>query len=282
MGRMRPVGLTPVGLMPVGASTPVGLTPVGLTPVGLTPVGVTLMPFEVAEPEADELALVGVGVDTVTVGVGLVVGVGVGVGVGVPQGLAVALTASSVSTVVVPVALVSAVAGAVAADCSRSRLPVALAGAGRVVLRWDSCCCWPGWCSCCCWPGWCRAAGLGVVLGTARLSEWDGEGLDGHAVACALSWLLGLLGMLLGVAPPAKSLSGWCSLRPCPGPRCCCCCCCYAAAAVEANPTAEPICTKAWRSGGTARATPMANTAQAAARPDRSSTSRRSRGWRRA
>src|SRR5580704_1555844 len=44
-------------------------------------------------------------------------------------------------------------------------------------------------------------------------------------------------------------------------------------------PTAEPSWTKAWRSGGTARATPTANTAQAAARPDRSSPYRPSRGW---
>jgi len=36
-------------------------------------------------------------------------------------------------------------------------------------------------------------------------------------------------------------------------------------------PTAEPSWTKAWRSGGTASATPMANTAQAAARAGRSS-----------
>jgi len=48
------------------------------------------------------------------------------------------------------------------------------------------------------------------------------------------------------------------------------------------EPTSELICTKAWRSGGTARATPTANMAQATARPDRSSPSRQSRGWRRA
>ena len=117
--------------------------------------------------------------------------------------------------------------------------------------------------------------GLVLVLLLAS-SDGDGEELDGHAVAFALVWLLG---MLLGLAPPADEPIGllldpsvpwdppllllW-EVIP------------------TAEPTSEPICTKAWRSGGTARATPMANTAQAAARPDRSSTSRRSRGWRRA
>jgi hypothetical protein len=42
-------------------------------------------------------------------------------------------------------------------------------------------------------------------------------------------------------------------------------------------PTAEPRLTKAWRSGGTARATPMANTAQAAAIAGRSHPYRQSR-----
>ena len=42
-------------------------------------------------------------------------------------------------------------------------------------------------------------------------------------------------------------------------------------------PTAVPSWTKAWRSGGTASATPMANTAQAAARAGRSSPYRHSR-----
>ena len=48
----------------------------------------------------------------------------------------------------------------------------------------------------------------------------------------------------------------------------------------EEIPTAEPSWTKASRSGGSARATPMANTAQAAARAGRSSPYRQSRGWR--
>ena len=118
-------------------------------------------------------------------------------------------------------------------------------------------------------------AGLVLVLLVAS-SDWDGEELDGHAVACALVWLLG---MLLGVAASAEEPIG---LLPDPSvpwdplPLL------LGEVIPTAEPTSELICTKAWRSGGTARATPMANTAQAAARPDRSSTSRRNRGWRRA
>jgi hypothetical protein len=48
----------------------------------------------------------------------------------------------------------------------------------------------------------------------------------------------------------------------------------------EEIPTAEPSWTKASRSGGTARAMPMANTAQATARAGRSSPYRQSRGCR--
>jgi len=115
------------------------------------------------------------------------------------------------------------------------------------------------------------AAGVAVGLGDLLVScEGDGEGLDAHAVAVAL---VGLLGMPLGLAPPADELIGLAPNPSVPGVPVLVC---------EANPTAEPICPKAWRSGGTARTTPMANTAQAAARADRSSPSRQSRDWRRA
>ena len=124
-------------------------------------------------------------------------------------------------------------------------------------------------------------AGLVLVLLLAS-SDWDGEELDGHAVACALVWLLDmlvwlldmlvwLLDMLLGVAPSGEEPIGLLLDPSVPWDP-------PLLPLWEVIPTAEPICTKAWRSGGTARATPMANTAQAAARPDRSSTSRRSRG----
>ena len=46
----------------------------------------------------------------------------------------------------------------------------------------------------------------------------------------------------------------------------------------EVIPTADSSWPKAWRSGGTASATPTANTTQAAARADRSSPSCQSRG----
>ena len=122
----------------------------------------------------------------------------------------------------------------------------------------------------------------GLVLVLLASSDWDGEELDGHAVACALVWLLDvlvwlldvlvwLLDMLLGVAPSGEEPIGLLLDPSVPWDP-------PLLPLWEVIPTAEPICTKAWRSGGTARATPMANTAQAAARPDRSSTSRRSRG----
>jgi len=115
------------------------------------------------------------------------------------------------------------------------------------------------------------AVGVAVGLGDSlAVCEGDGEGLDGHAVGVALVWLLR---MLLGLTPPTDELIGPAPDPSVPGVPVLLC---------EANPTAEPICPKAWRSGGTARTTPMANTAQAAARADRSSPSRQSRDWRRA
>ena len=88
-----------------------------------------------------------------------------------------------------------------------------------------------------------------------------------HAVTVALGRLLG---MLLGLIPPADEDNGW------PAP----------ARTLGSLlplwevviPTAVPKWTKTWRSGGTARATPTANTAKAAARAGRSSPSRQSRG----
>ncbi len=120
-------------------------------------------------------------------------------------------------------------------------------------------------------------AGLVLVLLLAS-SDWDGEELDGHAVARALVWPLDVLvwplDMLLGAAPSGEEPIGLLLDPSVPWDP-------PLLPLWEVIPTAEPtselICTKAWRSGGTARATPMANTAQAAARPDRSSTSRRSR-----
>ena len=114
------------------------------------------------------------------------------------------------------------------------------------------------------------AEAAGVALGEAdlvALCEGDGEGL-GHAVTFALAWLLWDVARTGTASRGADLLAR--SVRAL-----------GSAAAVEeeeANPTAVPSWTKACRSGGTARATPMANTAQAAARPDRSKPTRQSRG----
>ena len=118
-----------------------------------------------------------------------------------------------------------------------------------------------------------EALAAGVALGLAELaasSEGDGEVLGEHVATVALVWLLG---MLAGVAPPADVPIGlpapsvpWTPLLLCE----------------EVIPTTVPSWTKAWRSGGNASVTPMANTAQAAAKADRSSPSRQFRGWVRA
>jgi len=85
------------------------------------------------------------------------------------------------------------------------------------------------------------------------------EGLGGHAVAVPLTWPAGAPpetapppAVLSGVPEPAGASTPWLLLG-------------------ELIPTAEPSWTMASRSGGTARATPMANTAQAIARAGRNS-----------
>ena len=111
----------------------------------------------------------------------------------------------------------------------------------------------------------------GGTLGSALLDLADLDALadeegGGQAVACALLWLAD---ELEGPAPPfaepaalpdpARLGVSWLGLE-------------------EEIPTADPSETKASRSGGRARTTPMANTAQAAARTGLSSPSRQSRG----
>jgi hypothetical protein len=240
--------------------------PVEVPPVWLPP----LVSLEVGEPvpeglDVDGLVVVGVdvGVVAVLVAAGVevwhgfvvamvlawLVGVDVGVvasGEGVLVGLPVAVPVGLVVGVAVPV-LVAVVLVAVVLSPG---LAVLSAGLPVVLL-----------------------AGLvaeasGVTLGEADLvavSEGDGEGL-GQAVAWALAWLLGTL---LGLGLPAVVPICW----PAPSVP-------WVPPLLweEANPTAVPSWTKACRSGGTARATPMANTAQAAARPDRSKPTRQSRG----
>ena len=202
----------------------------------------------------------------------LALGVVFEAGVGVPQGLADA------SAFLVPVALVFAVAEAVAGELLAAppvalAVPVALALAVlvAVVLPVGLAPLLAGLALVLLSAGLLAvAAGLAVGLGDLLAScEGDGVELDGHEVTVVLARLLG---RLLGLAPPAEELIGLAPDPSVPGVP--------LVLRAVVNPTAEPICPKACRSGGTARVTPMANTAQAAARADRSSTSRRSRGWR--
>jgi hypothetical protein len=108
---------------------------------------------------------------------------------------------------------------------------------------------------------------VGGTLGSALLGLADLDALgDGQAVAGALLWLAD---ELEGPAPPFAELAAlpapfrlgvpWLGLE-------------------EEIPTADRSETKASRSGGRARTTPMANTTQAAARTGLSSPSRQSRG----
>jgi len=254
------------------------VVPLDVAPLDVVPlVWLTLAPFEVTEPEGDAdvgvgvdgLALVDVDADGVVLDLG-VVDLGVVVGSGgvlwqrvpvasaavLPFALVFAL-ADAVSEAVVVAVLVglAVVLGVVVAvlvavvlslglELLLAGLPLVLLLAGLV------------------------AVAAGDALGDAKLVtllEVDGEGLGGHTVAGARTELVE---MLLGVRPPADDDIGlpppavrWAPLLLCAG-----------------NPTAWPNWTKAWRSGVTARTTPKANTAQATARPDRSSTSRQSRG----
>ena len=245
------------------------LAPLDVVP----PVWLTLVPFEDTEPDVDAdvdwLALVDVDAGGVTFGLEAGVLGGVGVEVGVGQGVAVAL-----AVVLPPVALVFALAEAVetveavvvaalvgvtvvlgVAVAVLVGVPVAvvlslglvLAGLALVLL----------------------VAGLGAVAAGGTLGDTDlvlfEEDDEEHTVAFALA---PPLEMLLELTLPADADCG----LPCP-----------AAPWVpllweEVIPTAELSWPKAWRSGGNARTTPMANTAQAAARAGRSSPSRQSRG----
>ena len=233
----------------------------GLDVAGLDVAGLDVAGLDVAGLDVAGLVLVDVDGDVVAFGWAACVGVAVGL----TQGVAVT------SAVFLPVALTFAVADADAVVVA-VLVPVALAVGVLVVLVLP--------------VGLALLVGLALVLLLAglvaeaaglapgfvdllALFEGDGDELDGHAVAFVL---VRLLGILLGLAPPADELIAVADPSVPWGPL----------LLLAVNPTAEPICPKAWRSGGTARTTPMANTAQAAARPDRSSPSRQSRGWRRA
>jgi hypothetical protein len=250
------------------------------------PVWLTLVPLEVTELDADAdgdadfdgLALVDVDADGVVVGFcsGALVGVVGGVGL-LAHGVAVAL-----AVVLLPVALVFALADAVEAVEALAEAVVGAVLVGVTVGLGVVVAVLAGVVS----LGLVLLVGLAVVLlvvllvglvalaagvtlglvDLVALFKGDGEEVGEHAVAFALARLLE---MLLGLTPPADADGGL------PGP--------VTLGGLlllwEVNPTAEPICPNAWRSGGTARATPMANTTQAAARAGRSSPSRQSRGW---
>ena len=113
------------------------------------------------------------------------------------------------------------------------------------------------------------ALGFTGLLACADWADWaaaaDEEG-DAQAVGSAL---LRLDDVLAGPAPP---FAGPAAL-PEPSRLGA-----FPLALDDAIPTADPSWTKASRSGGRARTTPMANTAQAAARTGLSSPSRQSRG----
>jgi hypothetical protein len=110
--------------------------------------------------------------------------------------------------------------------------------------------------------------GAGVALGVADvagLAAADDEEADAHAVAVPLLWPAEARSWL-----PPPDEPAWLPDPAAPGP--------LPLVLEEEIPTAEASWTKASRSGGNARTTPMANTAQAIARAGRSSPSRHSRG----
>ncbi len=234
-------------------------------PVEVSPVWLPLLvSLKVGEPGPDGLAVDGLALVGVDVGV---VAVFVAAGVELWHGSSVALAWSVALAEAVAVAFAEAVlVGLPVAVPVGFAVGVAVPVLVAVVLSL-------GLTVLSLWLPLVLLAGLvagasGVTLGEADLvasSEGDGEGL-GQAVACTLAWLLGTL---LGLGLPAVVPICW----PAPSVP-------WAPPLLleEANPTAVPSWTKACRSGGTARATPMANTAQAAARPDRSKPTRQSRG----
>ena len=105
----------------------------------------------------------------------------------------------------------------------------------------------------------------GLLAFADRAAAADEEG-DAQAVGCALLWRDDVLA---GPAPPFAGLAA----LPEPSRLGA-----FPLALDDAIPTADPSWTKASRSGGRANTTPMANTAQAAARTGLSSPSRQSRG----
>jgi hypothetical protein len=257
------------------ALAPADVVPLDVAPPDVAPPDVVplldwlaLAPFEVTEPDGDAdadldgLALVDVAGGVLTLGLAVLVGLADEPPHGLPGasafGLSVALGFAAAEAfvevvaegLVVAVSVGLAVVELVGVVLSVGLAPLlvglalALLLAGLVTVAAG------------------RALGLADLV---TLLEGDGEEPDAHAVTVTRAGLE----TLVGVIPPADSDSRL------PGPA--------ALGALlplweEVIPAAWPSWTKAWRSGGTARATPTANRAQAAASAGRSSPSRQSRG----
>jgi hypothetical protein len=249
-----PVPVPPDPVLPDTVPSDPVLTPApaagGVLSVGLVPVALEAGVLDGGDTDVEELPLAGVVAVAVTGGVAVLDGGGELGGQGVLVALdfaeAVEVTVLTAVAVAVPVAVAVAVPVAVALALSLGLLLLVLA------------------------LGWLLTEFAGDALGDAELVDLaaaDDE-LDGHTVTCAL---LGAAELVPWLPPPAAE-PGWLAdpLRlgaSWPG--------------LELEiPTAEPSWTKAWRSGGSASATPMANTAHAAATAGRSHPYRQSRSCR--
>jgi hypothetical protein len=249
-------------------------------PAEVLSVGLALVPPGAGELDARETGVEGValtGVDAVAGALGLAVMDGVGVEQGVPVAVAgfllpVALVLAFAEAVVVPLLVAVAVTLTVAvavpvtvalalAPSLELTLPLAGLSLGPPLVL-------P--------PGGLvtGVAGAGVALGVTDLDglaatddEADDEEVDWQAASVPLLWPAEVRPRL---APPPDELA-WAPDPATLAPP---------LALEEENPTAEPSWTKASRSGGTAKETPIANTAQATASAGRSSPYRQSRGCR--
>jgi hypothetical protein len=236
-------------------------------PGGVLFAGVVLVPPAAGELDAgdagvEELPLAGVDPDAVACGLTVSDGLTELVGQGAPVAVAVflppvalvfavaeavelALLVAVAVAVAVVVAVAVAVAVAVVVAVAVSPGPLLVPPLGGLVT-------------------WFAGVTFGVT-DFVDLADGDGDD-DAHTVACAL---LGAAEVPPLLMPPTAEPS-W---VPAPfrlGTR-------LPVLEEVEIPTAEPSWTKAWRSGGTARATPMANTAQAAASAGRSTPYRHSR-----
>jgi hypothetical protein len=265
-------------------AVPGELPPAGLLPVGPTPVFPGRLDVGGEDEDGDEgcetgLELPAAGADVLTRGLAVLAGLGLAGQEGepvacaaflLPVAPAVAVAEADPDALAVLVALLLAVAVAVAEAVSVTvpvgeplalslgltllplGLPLALPLAVAV-------------------PEPVRGTLGSALLGLADFDALGDEAGEGHAVvACAL---LGLADELSGPAPPVAEPTALPEPARLGVPL---------LGLEEENPTADPREPTASRSGGKARTTPMANTAQAAARTGLSSPSRQSRGRARA